>query len=162
MNILKTAAILFIFLTPAFLKSQPYNISQFNWLDGNWSTGNSKMSYYEIWEKTSMDTISGHGFMISNKDTIFSEKLRVYTKEPDIYYAATVSDQNEGKTIPFKLVIVKDDIFIFENKGHDFPDKISYIKKSNNKILVVAEGYQNGKHRKEKFPLKRIKNKSSR
>ena len=156
MTLFKTISILFIFLFPFFSKAQTFNISQLNWLEGSWWTGKGKMVFYEIWNKTSADTISGHGFMINNMDTVFSEKLRIYVKGADILYTATVSDQNEGKTIPFNLVNLKDDIFVFENKEHDFPDKISYQKKSDNKLLVIAEGNQDGKNRKEKFYLKRI------
>ncbi|MBL4654319.1 MAG: hypothetical protein JKY33_00665 [Bacteroidia bacterium] len=133
------------------------SLDNFSWIIDNWSTGKGKMVYYENWKANGDKELIGHGFMVVKGDTVFSENISIKLETDGIYYYAAVSNQNEGKAIPFKLVSSSSYEILFENKEHDFPQRIIYTKKSNLKMIVVVEGIQKDKERKETFRLKRIR-----
>jgi hypothetical protein len=47
---------------------------------------------------------------------------------------------------------------IFENPAHDFPQFISYTKITTDSLVAEISGTKNGQARKQRFPMKRIKN----
>ncbi|HEY1032204.1 MAG TPA: DUF6265 family protein [Flavipsychrobacter sp.] len=56
------------------------------------------------------------------------------------WYIPTVSNQNEGKEIRFRLTNATDTSMIFENKTHDFPQRIGYIRTSATSIHAYISG----------------------
>jgi hypothetical protein len=44
---------------------------------------------------------------------------------------------------------------VFENKEHDFPQKITYTKISNDSIVAEISGMKDGKQSKESYPMKK-------
>lgn len=94
--------------------------------------------------------------MLSSKgDTLFSEKLRLVSKNDTLWYMPTVSNQNDGKEVSFKEKEITATKLVFENMEHDFPQRIVYELTSDSTILAYIEGLQNGKMRREEFSYKR-------
>lgn len=131
-------------------------ISKFSWLEGTWIQKNGSTILKEEWHIEHTNLISGKSYYIKNQDTLFTEKIKIKSlKQEDetaIYYSVVVSNQNEGKEILFKYTPSKDkELFIFENKNHDFPQKIVYTKPKNDTLKVSIDGYQNDKYNKINF-----------
>jgi hypothetical protein len=68
-----------------------------------------------------------------------------------------VSGQNKGQAVQFKLVETAADSFVFSNPAHDFPDKITYTKKSDNSLLAKISGRINDTPREVQFPMRKVK-----
>lgn len=64
-------------------------------------------------------------------------------------------DQNRGKEVCFKLVSREHNTYVFENKIHDFPQRIIYQNQGKEDLLAWIEGEFNGKMRKSAFKYKR-------
>jgi uncharacterized protein YciI len=71
-----------------------------------------------------------------------SEYLEIEQRKNELFYTATVLNQNQGKSIEFKLS-QSDSAYVFENLRHDFPKKIIYQKNSDNELFIqISDGKQ--------------------
>jgi hypothetical protein len=144
-----------IFLFHAILFSQPEKFTQkdfnkFDWITGSWENISEKYSSFEMWEKINDSTFAGKSFTISGGDTVSFESIEIQLNNGEIFYIPTVRGHNENKPVYFKLISL-DKEAIFENKEHDFPQRIIY-KMDEKKILSASiEGTKNGKPRKIDF-----------
>jgi hypothetical protein len=132
-------------------------LAQFDWLQGSWENIGAAVEYYEIWEKDNDSLFTGIGFVMQDGDTIFQENIILIQKQDGIYYIPTVSGQNNEEPVSFKLVSDSAGIRIFENMGHDFPQRIGYSNPKPDSLYAYIEGNYKGKYRKEEFPLTRKK-----
>ena len=144
-----------IFVFAISCKNRSFEFSQIQWLAGNWQNITDSTQFYENWEKINDSLFSGEAFVIANNDTVFSEKISIEKNGENIFYNATVSDQNDGKTISFKLVSFSKSQIVFENKEHDFPSKIFYKEVSDDLLSVKIEGKQKGRNHFEYFSFER-------
>lgn len=94
---------------------------------------------YEAWELTDGKLV-GEGYKIKDDQKFVSETLSISNESGDWTYSATVPNQNEGRTIPFKLNTKVADKLSFENLSHDFPKKIQYQFLSEKEIFVSVLG----------------------
>ena len=133
------------------------DLKAFEWLQGTWMKDSKNGQLFETWTKTNDSLFSGMSFMIAKGDTVFSEKIRLQLKDGAIFYIPTVSDQNEGQPVPFRLVADTNGVFIFENKEHDFPQRILYSNPAPDSLHAQIEGSENGVFRKQEFPMTKKK-----
>jgi len=106
-------------------------------LVGTWKMENKET--YEVWEKEK-DSLKGHAFSLREGQKQITETLEIEISDHDIIYKATVPNQNEGQTIPFKLNKSVQDLLSFENMTHDFPKKIQYKWINEDRIQVHVLG----------------------
>ncbi len=86
-------------------------------------------------------TLKGRSYTLkSDTDTLILEELVISCKNDTVYYSATVPDQNDGRTIYFKIIEFTPMVFVFENKQHDFPQLIRYAIKTKDIYTVIIEG----------------------
>ena len=93
--------------------------------------------------------------MIAYNDTVFSESISLELRENELFYIPTVGDQNNAQPINFKFISIENNEIIFENKEHDFPQRIIYKNPESDSLYARVEGNDNGKFRKEEFFMKR-------
>jgi hypothetical protein len=136
-------------------KSVLSKIKQMDWIIGNWENITKDGSLYEIWTKTNDTIYSGRSFMIAYNDTVFSESISLELRKNELFYIPTVSDQNNTQPINFKFISIENNEIIFENKEHDFPQRIIYKNPESDSLYARVEGNDNGKFRKEEFFMKR-------
>lgn len=149
-----TYLILALFITSCNKQNLP--IEKASWLIGTWESKSPEGVFIEQWEKKSNSLFTGKGNMIVGQDTVFSELLAIQQRGNDVYYIATIPGENDGKPTDFKLTS-SDNALVFENPGHDYPQKIIYTQKDDSSILVEVSGNINGKPQKESFPFKKVK-----
>ncbi len=137
---------------------QPENsgLKPFDWLCEHWVEEKGDTVFHEIWTKTNDTVFAGTGCMLVSGDTVFSEKLRLERHSTETYYIPTVDDQNNGNPVFFTLFATGTDTFPFENKAHDYPQKITYVRTDSNHLYVCVDGTDKGVYRKEEFRLKKI------
>jgi len=130
-------------------------IEKLDWLIGNWINFSKEKQLYEKWEKVNDSTLYGESYFLVNQDTIFFETITLEQKGSDLYYIPSVSNQNDMRPIPFKLISIENKKFIFENREHDFPQRIVYSNPQADSLYVYIEGTKDGEYRKTDFPFKK-------
>ncbi|WP_461789057.1 DUF6265 family protein [Pedobacter sp.] len=149
-NFLLSTAFLITLSFCSFAQNQ--NINNFNFLLGKWEMKTKNGKVVERWTKHRDSlTATSHKFDAKG-DSILTEAVVLKKIDGVWHYCVTGFEKgNEGKT-NFKLVAWTSNIFTFENKQHDFPQKISYQNKGKEELLAWIEGNINGKTRKISFP----------
>jgi len=113
-----------------------------DFLQGTWKMENKEI--YEHWDKLNDKTLKGFSYKLNNGQMKVSEYLEIKQHDNHIVYTASVINQNQGKSVDFKL-IKTDSTFTFENPNHDFPKQIVYQKLSDTEIFVqVSDGNEKG------------------
>lgn len=105
---------------------------------GSWKMEGKEV--YEVWESGKNNELIGYSYKINDDQKIILETLSIKVIDNNFIYEATVTDQNEGKTIPFTLNIEIKEYLSFENMDHDFPKKIQYKRMNENEIVVTVLG----------------------
>ncbi|MCB0656971.1 MAG: SRPBCC domain-containing protein [Saprospiraceae bacterium] len=133
--ILKKLTPLFLLLWGHWLVAQ----SSFPlFLQGTWQVDGK--NNFEGWEMVTATHLRGSSYSINGEQKRSLETLDIYEQNGRIFYAATVPNQNDGKTIPFVLEYADGTTFSFENEEHDFPKKIVYTFRSDHKLSVRVSG----------------------
>jgi len=127
-----------------------------DFLQGTWKMENKEI--FEHWDLLNDNSLKGFSYSLKNGQMTISEYLDISRNKNEIIYTAAVLNQNQGKGINFRLT-KSDNLFIFENPGHDFPQKIIYQKLSDTEMFVRVLGdKQTGfSYRMKKHPEKEAK-----
>ncbi len=100
----------------------PSGLSDFDWILGKWQINESNS--FEEWEKVDDDLYRGKGYQVRKNDTLITETINIVRRGKYLFFIPSVTDQNDGKPVEFKLLSKKKGKFVFENKEHDFPQRI--------------------------------------
>jgi hypothetical protein len=125
-----------------------------SWI-GIWTENQADGNFKESWTKESDTLFIGASSMVSEKDTLFQENIRLVLRGKDIFYIPTVPGQNEDKPVAFKLIASSDKTWTFENKAHDYPSQIIYTLNNQNSITATIQGTENNRSKKFSLFLKR-------
>jgi Domain of unknown function (DUF6265) len=120
---------------------------------GKWKMNSDKMEYYEDWELVNETELVGIGFSIEEGDSILSEQL--YLKKFAEQWAYVAIPDNQAITL-FALQEFSQNKFSFENKEHDFPQRIIYEFKGDDQLEVAIEGVIDGELMKRDFSFRHI------
>lgn len=111
------------------------------WLPGDWEMRSPKGITRESWQRVNDTLFQGFSaFLLPSGDTASYEHIKLIRNENTWWYIPTVSNQNEGKEVRFRLTNATDTSMIFENKTHDFPQRIGYIRTSATSIHAYISG----------------------
>lgn len=131
-------------------------INQVSWMLGEWVKEMPNGVFVEKWQKETDTSYIGEGVFTGNGgDTLFSEKLRLEQRGDELWYIPTVANQNKGEAVLFKETKIVDNEAVFENPGHDFPQRIIYKRTSDSTLYARVEGMQGGNEVKEEFNFKK-------
>jgi len=135
--------------------NDPYK--KMNRLSGLWQTDTGEGILYEEWSKSNNGVMLGKSYMINGADSIVFERVELAKKDSGIYYIPTVKDQNESRPVYFKMISSNDSAFTFENKLHDFPQRIIYRFVTNDSIVARIEGNVKGSLQYLEYFYSRVK-----
>ena len=119
------------------------DLAELDWLIGHWEFDAGRRVYHETWTKVGQNKLTGVGYAIAGTDTISSEKLEIVFEDGQINYVATVP-HNPGP-VRFRLLDTGGPRWVFENPEHDFPQRITYLKKNAGYLQASIEGVNDGK-----------------
>ncbi len=140
------------------IAQQKTSVGDFGFLKGSWTMNTAKGRIVESWKISKDAGMDGISFSISNAgDSTLLETIKIYESAGSIYYEPTGNGAGNDSTVSFKLISAENGIFVFENRNHDFPQRISYQPQSASNVLARIEGTVNGKFRKIEFPYSREK-----
>lgn len=144
-------------LLPAFAPISSSPVRNLHWLIGTWKGGSEGNEYLESWAWQKGGALVGRAELKnSSGEVLVSEILKIETFGDHTIYLASV---NRRRPVLFTLVESKQEQWVFENKEHDFPQRIVYKRESRNRLLARVEGVSDGKEIREEFRLTRLKGK---
>lgn len=129
-------------------------LKSLHWLAGQWEGIQNSGVYHEEWELTYEDELKGRAYLIKKGEIINNEILIIHSDGGNVYYTADVS--HNPKPVSFKLTYSGNNKFVFENPGHDFPQKITYVNNCDETLTATVEAVDNEKSRKTVYNLKKI------
>lgn len=114
-------------------------------LIGEWhdAQGDGRTVFNEQWDRTDDAFYAGLGFVMSGKDTVFIEHLNISERDDGkVFYSARIPSQNAGAPVDFLMTSAVGDSMVFENKEHDFPQRIVYAWQPDGtwKVNVAGPG----------------------
>lgn len=130
-------------------------IDKASWLVGEWGNTSKEGVLTETWTRLNDSTLTAQTYFVTGKDTVHTESVVLEQKMDSLFYIPTVKNQNDGKPVTFKLTSSTDQLLVFENPKHDFPQKITYNKVTNDSLVAAISGMKNGKESKESYPMKK-------
>ena len=142
------AAALLLATLPAF--GQITRASSLDWMAGTWVQEKPGEKVTESWIGPTGGTLVGVN-LSQWPDRLTFEYLRI-SDLPDgmIYYASPIG----GKPVEFKFKEAGDKRVVFENKEHDFPQRIIYWREGD-KLAARVEGDVQGRTRSQEWYFSR-------
>ena len=141
---------LFVFFCLISCNSGEVTIRDLDWLQGTWQIEGKPV--FEEWSKINPHLYRGKGYTIRKNDTLITETIEIAQTGSEIFYIPQVPDKNDGKAVMFKLISDDPEYLVFENKTHDFPQRIIYDKNGKDRIDASIEGEGENGYSKVKFP----------
>lgn len=128
-------------------------VDQFSWLTGCWTMTRGDSVTEEHWLKPFGGTLMGISRTVKGGRTVEHEFLQIRDVNGKLAYVAKPSGQAETT---FTLKTFTDGEAIFENPGHDFPQRILYRRTADG-VTARIEGMRNGQTRGLDFPYSRCR-----
>ena len=129
-------------------------IQRLGWLEGHWAGEKDGVSMEEHW------TGPGGGALLGLHRDVRGGRLASWeffridgTSEGTFYFASPRS----APPTPFKLVELGDKRVVFENKEHDFPQRILYWMDAKGGLHARVEGPQGGRTVSEEWEWSRVR-----
>lgn len=120
-------------------------------LIGTWQLQTKKGMLYEKWIKVNDSTLSNISYRINGSDSVVLEKVQLISRGQSIMYIPIIEDQNNQQPVIFVLASLENGKYTFENKEHDYPQRVIYNLPVNNTMHAWIEGTSNGKFVKSDF-----------
>lgn len=128
-----------------------------HWVLGDWQMEDSLGVLTESWTQIDDSTCNGSTYYIKNKkDTIHFETMELMQNEDLLIYTSTVKGENGNQAVSYRLIEDNDSLLVFENKKHDYPQKIAYSKENDTTIKAVIQGIQNKKQKTDSYLFKKL------
>ena len=122
-------------------------IADLGFMTGSWSLTRGDSIVEEHWTGPRGGTLFGIGRTVSGERTPAFEFLRIEARTDGIYYVASPSGR---PATPFKLRQFSTDRVVFENRAHDFPQRITYWREGE-RLCAEVSGTAKGKPSSERW-----------
>ena len=119
-----------------------------NLFPGKWKIDFDKLEFFEEWEMLSETELVGKSYSIEDEVQIISEILYLKKFADQWAYVAVPNGQN---ITLFALIEYSPKKFVFENKEHDFPQRIIYEFHKDGKLTAAIEGDVDGELKRKEF-----------
>ncbi|MEQ1733469.1 MAG: DUF6265 family protein [Bacteroidia bacterium] len=123
-----------------------------NWFIGNWQDTSTQAHLHENWKIENDSTYTATSYVLVNNDTVFNENITLQLRNNTLSYVVRV---NGEPAVSFDFTTDTNNVIVFENKAHDFPQRITYTHPTNDSLCASIEGVDKGKYRKELFLMRK-------
>lgn len=127
--------------------------AQLHQLQGTWKMQQKDNVLYESWKSIGPKQLSGKAYKLHGADTVVLEEVILELDTSGIYYRPLVAE-NQGR-VSFKLISAGDKKFVFENKAHDFPQRVIYQFITKDSLHAWIEGTVNGVEKRSDYYYRR-------
>ena len=140
----------------AVVPSVPVSLSPLSWLAGCWRRETPRHVVEEMWMAPAGGLMIGMSRTVGAGDgrLVEFEQVRIEARGDSAVYVANPSRQ---ATAEFVAVEYDDAHVVFENKAHDFPQRVGYRRVGADSIEAWIEGpADSGRTRRVEFPYRRV------
>jgi hypothetical protein len=124
------------------------------WLSGCWAIDGADAGSIEAWLSPAGGTLLGVSRTVKGGKTVAYEFVQIRALDDGVLaYIAKPSNQAEAT---FPLARMGKQEVVFENKAHDFPQRIIYRLAEPGVLQARIEGTRGGKERAIDYPMKKI------
>jgi hypothetical protein len=142
----------------SFAQSDPC-LKKISWLAGKWSMKKNETTIVEQWSFFN-GSLKCMSYEVKGIDTTLIENASINCvggKNVFTYYPEKKSKNGESEPVHFVLISEENDTFVFENKEHDYPQRVVYQKVNDHECHAWIEGKENGKQQQIDYYYKRAK-----
>lgn len=130
-------------------------IEQLEWLLGTWTNESGREFSQETWSKENDSTFTAFSFTQVGDSTVFAETMALEQKGERLLLTVAAANEKGSSPVSFRFINSEKDQFTFENKSHDFPERITYTNPAKDSIHAWIEGTVNDEKKKVDFYFKR-------
>ena len=131
----------------------PADVSKLSWMVGTWSQTKDQETTQETWRPPSGGVMSGVTETRSPGDPPISESMQISAEPAGVTFTAMPAGQ---PPTPFVLLPGKAGEAVFENKAHDFPQRVIY-RRCDADLCARIEGTVEGQLQSMEWRYTRVK-----
>jgi len=128
-------------------------VAKLDWMAGSWMQEKDGVTVREIWLAPKDGVMGGVGQTNQPGRKPFVEYVKISAEPAGATFTALVPGQ---PPTPFVLLAGKDGEAVFENKAHDFPQRVIY-RRCGADLCARIEGTVQGQARSEEWRYRRAK-----
>jgi hypothetical protein len=147
---MKLAVVLILFAMP-LLAGDP-TINDVAFMSGCWAQSGAEKGSDEVWLRPAGGTMLGMGRTVKNEKSVTHEFMQIREGNGGLTFLANPSGQEAAS---FRMITLTKVKIVFENKEHDFPQRVIYELVAPDKLTGRIEGVENGRERGIDFPMTR-------
>lgn len=123
------------------------------WLAGHWRMQSGDTVVEEVWMAPAGEVMPGMARTLRPGRKAFIEYTRIESRADGLYFVA-----QPGGVPPTDFKRVESDAtsIVFENKAHDFPQRVRYGLRDNGALEASISGLQDGELRTEAWQYQRV------
>jgi len=128
------------------------SLENLSWLSGCWEGRQGAAVIEEMWSKPAGTSMLGLGRTVKDNRTVTFEFMQFREENGSLFF---LPQPQGGAQVRFSLKEFTPAKLTFENLTHDFPQRVSYERKSN-LLLASIEGTEKGKFKRNEFQMKKV------
>jgi hypothetical protein len=129
------------------------SLNDLSWLSGCWQGRQGTAIIEEMWSKPAGTTMLGLGRTVKDNRTVSFEFMQFREENGNLFF---LPQPQGGAQVRFPLKEFTPAKFTFENLNHDYPQRVSYERKSN-LLLASIEGTEKGKFSRHEFQMRKVR-----
>ena len=135
-------------------EQQKASLEDLSWLSGCWEGRQGEAIIEEIWSKPGGGSMLGLGRTVKGDRTASYEFMQFREQAGSLVF---MPQPQGGTRVSFPLKDSFGGRLTFENKEHDFPQRVIYERKGPGLLLAAIEGTYKGKEEREEFQMKKVR-----
>ncbi|MFI5237529.1 MAG: DUF6265 family protein [Ignavibacteriales bacterium] len=120
---------------------------------GKWKVDVDYAQLFEEWKYVNKNELTGKSYSVEDGEKVIVEELCIKKIGNQWAYISVPKDQI---ITLFALTAYSQGMFVFENKEHDFPQRITYEFKPDGKLEAAIEGDLNGERRRKTYSFIKV------
>jgi hypothetical protein len=151
-----TTILTLLFLAGAPLPAQPPadGVAGLSWLEGRWEGTSDGVAMEESWTAPRGGALLGLHRDVKDGRMVSFEFLRIQAMPEGVVYFAS---PRSAPPTPFRLAELGDRRVVFENRQHDFPQRILYWLDAAGALHARVEGPRGGSTASEEWTWTRVR-----
>lgn len=126
-------------------------LKELQWMLGTWTNKTEEEFSQETWSRENDSTFTGYSFVEVEGEVVFAETMALELKSENLLLTVASAKDKDTKPVTFKMIPSEKGQFTFENKNHDFPQKIVYTNPAKDSLHAWIEGTSEGKAKRVEF-----------
>jgi Domain of unknown function (DUF6265) len=148
-------SLLVVLSTASFNQAQTKaTLGDLSWLTGCWEGRQGDAILEEIWSKPGGGSMLGLGRTLKESRTASFEFMQFREENGSLVF---LPQPQGGARVSFPLKDSFGGRLTFENKAHDFPQRVIYEQKGKGLLLAAIEGTYQGKEEREEYQLRKVR-----